>query len=41
MQALARGADVELAERVKVAFARYYAAYLSRDNQDERARRSG
>lgn len=27
MQALARGADVELAERVKVAFARYYAAY--------------
>ncbi|MDR3537502.1 MAG: TolC family protein [Acetobacteraceae bacterium] len=27
MQALARNADVELAERVKIAFARYYAAY--------------
>ena len=27
MQALARGADVELADRVKIAFARYYAAW--------------
>ena len=35
MQALARGADEELAERVKVAFARYYAAWQAVHRTDD------
>lgn len=35
MQALARNADVELAERVKIAFARYYAAYQAEHRTED------
>lgn len=35
MQALARGAEVDLAERVKVAFARYYAAWQAVHRTDD------